>query len=250
MNNLGCFNVSSANPNMNPNISQGMMLPQTPGRPTPSVVDNMFQLDNNNGRTNNNMRPSGAQGVQQMQVPTYPQIPPPPPQIDFRKYGDSQNGIPISEIKKPNNSQQTKKVIKEFDSDNDNELENDTIPNESDKRQTKIKHLVKDINKSLDKFAPSYSKDSDTELSDHTNYELEDKSEKINNNDGILLSYSNIREFLVLLVLYTIISQPFVKRCVESALPQISVTDEGTPFMNYIVYGTLLAVLFMFTKLI
>jgi len=128
---------------------------------------------------------------------------------------------------------------------------------DSDQERDKIKHLVKDINKSLDDYGPSKmrnTEDSDDE-SDNNNNATEkehynDKNEMDNNkkiDDKSILDH--LKEPLLLVIIYVILSQNFVRRTIGNYISYINPKEDGNvPFVGYILYGVILTVAFVFFK--
>jgi len=132
-----------------------------------------------------------------------------------------------------------------------------------------IGHLVRDINKSLDDYVPSTAKkkkkNNDTEDEDdnidsiddaddvNSDEEKNNKNKKNNNKKKNMLSNISVpymlREPLILLVIYVILSQSFVKNAINSYVPYIGNNADGSKtFITIVIYGCILATLFMVVK--
>jgi len=126
---------------------------------------------------------------------------------------------------------------------------------DSDQERDKIKHLVKDINKSLDDYGPSKmrsTEDSDTDTDNDNNNSASEKEktdEKYtkSNDENIILDY--LKESILLIVVYVILSQNFVKKMIGTYIAQINPREDGSvSLIGYIAYGVILAIIFMFLK--
>ncbi len=108
-----------------------------------------------------------------------------------------------------------------------------------------IKNLVQDINKDLDDFVPSRTRD--TEDNDTTDGEQEEpiKSKK---------SYKDyipniIKEPILLLTIYLLLSQDFIKRAVANHITYLNPASDGSvSFIGVFIYGIILVVLHTFFK--
>jgi len=128
---------------------------------------------------------------------------------------------------------------------------------DSDQERDKIKHLVKDINKSLDDYGPSKmrnTEDSDDESdnnNDATEKEQDNDKEEMDNSkkidDKSILDH--LKEPLLLIIIYVILSQNFVRRTIGNYVSYINPREDGNvPLVGYILYGVILAVAFVFFK--
>jgi hypothetical protein len=129
--------------------------------------------------------------------------------------------------------------------------------NQSNIEMDKITYLVKDINKDLDNYGPSktqLSENSDVEDSDsESDSDVHIKNKKsINKNDddnddsNFILDI--IKECGLLLFLYVLISQEFVRKGINTTIPQIVGENDTVHIIGYMVYGTILAFMFVFFK--
>lgn len=119
--------------------------------------------------------------------------------------------------------------------------------NESEvhEEHNKIRHLVKNINQSLDDYAPSKSQN--TEDSEDDSTEKEDDSTEKNKSNYYVPDI--LKEPLLIVVIYVILSQGFVKKSIGNYISYINPTQEGyVSLIGYIIYGSILALLFMFFK--
>ena len=138
------------------------------------------------------------------------------------------------------NNYKTQKNIKK---DRDDETTTDTTDDISEKQKhSKIKHLVKDLNKSLDDYLPSkaiYTDDSDEEQIEVT------KSEHKKNNffNGL------IKESVIIFLLFMLISQNFFRRGISYYIPKM-IGENGTnlSMTGHIITGLILVLLYSFFK--
>jgi len=130
---------------------------------------------------------------------------------------------------------------------------------ESDKESeySRIRELAKDVNDSLqalekiEKIKKNKTKNNDNKESNNQT-ELDEKED-----DKVVLEtvdYENdylklITEFLILLTLYVILSQPFVVESMSGYISQLNPNDDGTVNMTgIIIYGVLLTFLFIVVR--
>ena len=112
--------------------------------------------------------------------------------------------------------------------------------------QNKIHHLVKNINQSLDDYAPSKSQNTEDSEDDSTEKE-EDINSKIKSSDSYIPEI--LKEPLLIIIIYVIMSQGFVRKSIGSYISYINPNQDGyVSLIGYITYGTILALLFMFFK--
>jgi Fe2+ transport system protein B len=126
------------------------------------------------------------------------------------------------------------------------ESEREIIRQEKPKKN--ISHLVSDINKSLDNYSPS---NQDALLSSVSSESIEDFSdEEINEKPKDNKTFSIIlKESLIILVLYVCLSFGFVKTFVGNNIKYANPRNDGSlSFTGVIIYGLLMAVLFMLIK--
>jgi hypothetical protein len=145
-------------------------------------------------------------------------------------------GTSLADLNKmpTNNSVQHKRNQKSPESDNNRE------------EQNKIHHLVKNINQSLDDYAPSKSQN--TEDSDDDSTEKEEyTNSKIKSSDSYVPEI--LKEPLLLIIIYVVMSQGFVRKGIGSYISYINPSQDGyVSLIGYVIYGTILALLFMFFK--
>lgn len=143
---------------------------------------------------------------------------------------------------------------------------NKNVPtNEHTKTRQKIRRLVSDINRSLDDYAPSKNHNTDSDrgsINDDINNNDIDDMEKVDEildkskceaNNSLYNQYvpNWLKEPLLIIVLYVILSQGFVRRTLGEYITYINPQPDGTiPLIGYIIYGTILAVLFVIFKYI
>ena len=118
-----------------------------------------------------------------------------------------------------------------------------------DNKQSDITHLVSDINKSLDNYSPSNQdippdnlvEDDDNEENDEHNYNTDDKFN---------FSIPNwLKEFAIILIIYIVLSQKFIQDFIGKYIKYINPRDDGTvSFIGIVIYGIILAVLYILIK--
>jgi len=118
-------------------------------------------------------------------------------------------------------------------------------PSETEVERNNISSLVRDINKSLDDYEPSRS---------NTDDEDDDIIDEQDQNDAIIdtkPSYipSLIQEGLLIIVIYVILSQEYVRGSIGKFITYINPDETGKVHLaGYVSYGTILAVLYLFFK--
>jgi len=122
-------------------------------------------------------------------------------------------------------------------------------PQENEAASQNIKHLVKDLNKSLDGYGPSKKTSTMTDESENdTDEEDNPKIKKKNQSYGSYIP-TLLKEPLLLLIIYIIMSQSFVKKAITTYIPQLENNLDGSKtFLGVVMYGTILAVLFSLFK--
>lgn len=117
---------------------------------------------------------------------------------------------------------------------------------ESDNNST-IRRLATDINQGLDDFRPSRSsKYTDSEIDDESDTEeiIEPKRKQKRN---IIPEF--LKEPMLLLSVYLILSLGFVKRTIGTYISYINPTDDGNvSFLGIIIYGSILTVSYTILK--
>lgn len=183
----------------------------------------------------------------------------------FQQQGAPQEGVSLSELKQmPTNEtqshqqylqqqmyeqskkrQKTRKVIerKQPEKATDTELE---------EQRDKIRHLVKNINHGLDGYAPSKSTATEDTDSEKDSMEKEEPPKKQNivtqntESSGVL---NMIKEVALLVFIYVILSQNFVRKTVGGYVSYINPRDDGSvSIIGYLIYGLILALIFVFLK--
>ena len=108
----------------------------------------------------------------------------------------------------------------------------------------KIKSLVNDINKSLDDYVPSASIYSDTE---QECLDLGGDGEGSCMDDSSVPQF--VKEFLIIVVIYVVLSQGFVRRNIGKYIEKINPDENGNvSIVGYIIYGAILAMIFVLFK--
>jgi len=128
---------------------------------------------------------------------------------------------------------------KTIDNSNEHEIPNDTEIAERDN----IRHLVNDLNRSLGDYAPSDAQNTDTEETVDT-----DEEPKQNKKSDFSL-FCLVKDQIIIILLYILISQNFVKNGLGTYIPQIlPKQDCSTSFVGTIICGVLLALLYTLAK--
>lgn len=112
---------------------------------------------------------------------------------------------------------------------------------DSDKNE--IRKLARNINKSLDNYEPS-KVNTDEEK---TEEEKDDKENIIKKEDDYSI-LKIVKEMLLIIIIYVILSQGFVRRTIAGHVPQLNTNNGVVPFTGYVIYGGLLAILFVFFR--
>lgn len=115
---------------------------------------------------------------------------------------------------------------------------------DSDKEE--IRKLARNINKSLDNYEPSKA---------HTDEENEDKltdedcSENKKKDDDNYSILQIGKEMILIVMIYVVLSQGFVRKSIASHITQLNPNSEGViSLTGYVIYGSILAVLFVFFR--
>ena len=108
--------------------------------------------------------------------------------------------------------------------------------------RNKIRFLVNNLNRSLEDFEPSkYNDSEDSEIETETESKHEKKSR------SILMYY--LKEPLLLILIYVIMSQGFVKKSIGNYISYVNPSDSGyISLIGYLIYGTILTILFLFFR--
>jgi hypothetical protein len=198
----------------------------------------MPMMGNNQQMMNMGSMQGGGQ-MNPMMNPMNPMMNPMNPMMNPIMNPGSIKGTPISSLRKdvpPQNEQhmkyQQQPRQRQYTSDDERDNQN-------------IKNLVRDINKDLDDFVPSRTRD--TEDNDTTDGEQEEpiKSKK---------SYKDyipniIKEPILLLAVYLLLSQDFIKRAVANHITYLNPASDGSvSFIGIFIYGVILVVLHTFFK--
>ena len=234
---LGPMNPNMMNPNMmgnmmggnmNPNMMNSNMLnPVIPGKGgTPLTALKRMQNTSNAGPSNRNQNSNGN---------------------NYQEQEQDQNTNRPRQRKRSNN-------------DEEEQEENDNRRKEYEKEnKKKIKSLVNNINNSLDDFVPSKSKYSDEEVGSDEGSDEEKDSEKEPKDDDIIVKSKVkkhndympdwIKEPLLIIIIYVIFSQSFVRKTIGQYITQINPNESGSvSIVGYIIYGAILALVFMVFK--
>lgn len=117
--------------------------------------------------------------------------------------------------------------------------------------QTTIDNLVADINNSIDDFSPSDEKNGDSEMSFDSVQSKKNKKKK-NKKKISDEMYDYIKEPLIIIILYVVLSQDMIKNAIALYVPQINPSEEsGTvSLLGVVIYGSLLAILYAIIKFV
>ena len=109
-----------------------------------------------------------------------------------------------------------------------------------------IEHLAKDIDSELSK---EYFQNTNNDPYTETEEEVSKVSSKVDNG-GLLSNVPELlREPLIIIVLYSILSHPKVKDIISKYIPQINLSPDSTGYLVGVVfYGVLLATLYGIVK--
>ena len=124
---------------------------------------------------------------------------------------------------------------------------------ESIKTTTDIKELVDEINKDIKKKNKSKSKNTDEEdREDREDREISNNSEKTKNkkkkkyNKKDTFLEDTLYDGILLLIIYLLMSQGFVKNFLGKYIKVINVNEEGiVPFLGVFTYGFIFVVVFL-----
>ena len=124
--------------------------------------------------------------------------------------------------------------------------------NGNDKNNFTIEHLVADINNSIDEFSPSDDKSRDSESSNDSVSFKKNKKTKKNKSKSSDKMYDFIKEPIIIIVLYIVLSQDMIRNAISTYIPQINPSEEtgNVTLLGVVIYGTILAVLYMIIKYI
>lgn len=170
---------------------------------------------------------------------------------DSGNIGSSQSvGTSIADLKQKQSDYSIQQ--KQFKKQNDEKQ----VFSNSDQERDKIKHLVKDINKSLDDYGPSKMRNSDEsyDVTDNDNDNNNDNENESENREMFDDKYEKIfpdylTELLLIVIIYVILSQNFVRKIIGNYISYINPEKNGTvPLIGYIIYGTIIAVMFELLK--
>lgn len=118
------------------------------------------------------------------------------------------------------------------------------------KNSPDIRHLASDINKSLENYSPSNQSEplsEDMDDDEEENEQDEDYDEDSNKSSGVLdFVPSKLREPLLIIILYVILSQNFTKKIIGKYITYASPKPNGNmTFVGTLIYGVILAVLYV-----
>ena len=164
----------------------------------------------------------------------------------------------INQLNNHNSLQHQKKYSDNILNDDHIEIYNDlsSLIDSDDSELNNIKYLVKDINKGLVDYEPSK-----IILSDSSEEDIENKINELNelnetkiNGTKKNIKQSNIfgyfKEVCLILFLYLLISQPFIKKGITSIIsPNILINkSESYTFVGQCILGLILSITFIFFK--
>ena len=115
-----------------------------------------------------------------------------------------------------------------------------------------IDHLVADINNSIDAFSPSDDKSRDSESSNDTVMSKKNKKKQKNKTKSSDKMYDYVKEPIIIIILYIVLSQDMIKNAIATYIPQINPSEEtgNVTLLGVVIYGTILATLYMIIKYI
>lgn len=120
--------------------------------------------------------------------------------------------------------------------------QHEPVSSDTDIERDGIRYLVKDINRGLGDYVPSDVQNTDT---DET---IDNDDEPINKKSDFTL-FGLVKEPLVIILLYLLISQNFVRNSLGSYIPHILPRQDGSlSFIGHLICGIIMASLFMLSK--
>uniref|UniRef100_A0A6C0EBD7 Uncharacterized protein n=1 Tax=viral metagenome TaxID=1070528 RepID=A0A6C0EBD7_9ZZZZ len=108
-----------------------------------------------------------------------------------------------------------------------------------DSQKTHINNLVNDINRDLEKYQPSKSRMTETDSTDTEDNKTESWGSYVPN---------FIKEPILLLLIYLILSQEFVRQYIAKYVTYLEPKNGSVPVTGIVIYGIILTVLFTFFK--
>jgi hypothetical protein len=120
--------------------------------------------------------------------------------------------------------------------------QHEAVSNDTDVERDGIRYLVKDINRGLGDYVPSDVQNTDT---DET---VDNEDEPISKKSDFTL-FGLVKEPLVIILLYLIISQNFVRNSLGAYIPYVLPRNDGSlSFIGHLICGMIIASLFMLSK--
>lgn len=211
----------------------------------PNIIDipqnnmsNMMQNDmsyNMNGGVQN-----GMNGSMQFQMPNIPM---------FKQ--EEKGGTSILELKK-------RKQMNENSSQSSHSNYSHPSQFQENHERDRIKSLVRDINKSLDNYAPpqtNYTDFDEDSIIDFDDVNTDNDNNIISNNIEEHFNNSNkkskkwdisliIKEVLLIVIIYVILSQPYVRNHIERYVP-LRGSNGSISVVGFALYGIVLGVIYV-----
>ena len=212
------------------NMNNGMMplMPMSPSMGNAQMMPAMNNNMMNNNMPNNNMMNNNMNGGQPQQG----------------------GGSIVDSLFAPQlTGSSTGGSIREVQQQSDQYYESPKSPRKHrqyDGDKDEIRKLARNVNKSLDDFQTS--KIHTDEEKTEEEIEFDEKTDKKKNEDD----YSILgigKEMILIVIIYVILSQGFVRRSIANYIPQLNPNADGViPFTGYVIYGSILATIFVFFR--
>ena len=208
------------------------------------------------GAGNPNINTGGANGKQMMYQQQNPQTSPPLNKHIVASGQGGQNNNIQRNVNRTNQNDIASQMSEQSQHSQHSYYSQDEMSQSHKKSKNEIKYLVNDLNKSLDDYEPSKphnTEDSDMEFDSDRDSDKENdtaNTKKIKKMEPEINSIFDItKECMLIIFLYVLISQNFVKKGFVSMIPQIQPNIDGdTPITGYFVYGTVLALMIVFFR--
>lgn len=120
--------------------------------------------------------------------------------------------------------------------------QHEAVSSDTDVERDGIRYLVKDINRGLGDYVPSDIQNTDT---DET---IDNDDEPINKKSDFTL-FGLVKEPLIIILLYLLISQNFVRNSLGVYIPYVLPRQDGSlSFIGHLICGIIMASLFILSK--
>jgi hypothetical protein len=249
--------LNQGNNNEIPNMTQQPNIMQLQNEPQNNTFEKSLDTGPRGGTSISNMI-SGIKN-QQPPLPQYQQQPPPqyqqppPPQYQQNPLQYQQN--PKQYQQNPKQYQQNPKQYQHKINNDYSDIESEYSKHSNQSKNSlnnkkhqisRIKNLADNLNKSLKNkryLTSEYSEPSETE-SDKESVQILKSGELNISKSQDIREY--IKEMMLIIIVYTILSQDFLKRTISIYIPQITTNTTS----SYLIYGIIHAILFIILKII